>query len=105
MAKEVPAFLAAEVGNDATDPTQEVGDRTLCRLAQMCLDFTEGQFDRVKVGRILRKIDQRRARSFDRLRDAGDLVHRQIVHEHDFTALEGRDEELPHIGDGAYAVR
>jgi hypothetical protein len=26
MSKEIPAFLRAEIGNDATDPTQEARD-------------------------------------------------------------------------------
>ena len=60
MAKEVPAFLRAEIGNDATDPTQELQNRMLGRLAQMRLEFAEGQLDRVEVRRILRKINQRR---------------------------------------------
>src|SRR6266511_5774193 len=99
MAKEVPAFLRAEIGNDATDPTQEARDRMLGRLAQMRLEFAEGQFDRVEVGRILRKIDERRARSFDCLRDAGDLMYRKIVHEYDLPALEGWDKALLHISE------
>src|SRR5258707_15861568 len=72
MAKEVPAFLWAEIGNHATDPTQEPQNRMLGRLAQMRLEFAEGQLDRVEVRGILRKINQRRARCFDRLRNAGD---------------------------------
>ena len=64
MAKEVPAFLRAEIGNDATDPTQESQNCMLGRLAQMRLEFAEGQLDRVEVRRILRKINERRARCF-----------------------------------------
>src|SRR5712691_4615335 len=99
MAKEVPAFSRAEIDNDATDPMQEARDRTRGRLAQMRLEFAESQLDRVEVRRILRKKNPRRARSLDRLRDAGDLVHRKIVHEHDLAALEGRDKTLLHIGE------
>jgi hypothetical protein len=33
MAKEIAAFLRAELGNGATDPTQEAGDGMLGRLA------------------------------------------------------------------------
>ena len=97
MSEIIGAFLCAEIGNGATDPTPEARDRMLGRLAQMRLEFAEGQFDRVEVRRILRKINQRRARSFDGLRDAGNLVHRQIVHEHDLAAFEGRDEALLHV--------
>ena len=56
MAKEIPAFLRGEAGNDATDPTQESGDGVFGRFAQMRLEFAEGQFDWVEVRRILRKI-------------------------------------------------
>ena len=41
MAKEFSAFLRAEIGNDATDPTQEPQNRTLSRLAQMRFEFAE----------------------------------------------------------------
>src|SRR3979490_31435 len=104
MSKEVPAFLRAEIGNDATDPAQEAWDRVLGRLAQMRLEFAEGEFDRIEVGRILRKIDQGRARCFDRLCDAGDLMDRQIIHEHDLAALEGWDQALLHISKKYRAV-
>jgi hypothetical protein len=73
MSEIVRAFLCGEIGNGATDPTPEARDRMLGRLAQMRLEFAEGQFDWVEVRRILRKINQRRARSFDGLRDAGTL--------------------------------
>ena len=78
MAKKVPAFLGAKIRNDATDPTQETRNGMLGRLAQMRLELAEGQFDRVEVGRILREMNQHRSRRLGRLRDAGDLVHRQI---------------------------
>src|SRR5262245_45433804 len=94
MAKEVPAFLRAEIANNATDPTQEPQNRMLGRLAQMRLEVAEGQLDRVEVRRILQKINQRRARCFDRLRNARGLVNRQMVHQYDLAALEGRDKAL-----------
>jgi hypothetical protein len=56
MAKKVPAFLGAEIRNHATDPTQEKRNGMLGRLAQMRLEFAEGQFDRVEIGRILREL-------------------------------------------------
>src|SRR3954453_4002052 len=68
-------------------------------LAQMRLEFAEGQLDRVKVRRILRKIDERRANRFYRLCDTGDLVDRQMVHEHDLTTLEGWYQTLPDIDE------
>ena len=50
MAKEVPAFLRAEIGNDATDPTQEAQNRMLGGLAQMRLEFAEGQLIGLRSG-------------------------------------------------------
>src|SRR5450631_17488 len=99
MAKEISAFLRSELGNDATNSAHEARDRMLGRLAQMRFEFTEGQLDRVEVRRIFRKINQSRPRSFDGLRYAGDLVYRQIVHEHDLAALEGWDKTLLHISE------
>src|SRR5260370_41942678 len=104
MAEEIPAFLRAEIGNNATDPTQEARHGMLGRFAQMRLEFAEGEFDRVEVRRILRQINQRRARRFDRLRDAGDLVHRQTIHEHDLAAPEGWDKALLHISEKHQSV-
>jgi hypothetical protein len=49
MAKQVPAFLRTEIGNNATDPTQEPQNRMLGRFAQMPLEFAEGQLDLVEV--------------------------------------------------------
>ena len=47
MGKEVPAFLRAEIGNDATDPTQEPQNCMLGRLAQECLRLLKA---RVSIG-------------------------------------------------------
>jgi hypothetical protein len=43
VAKEVPAFLRAEIANNATDPAEEARDCVLGRLAQMRLEFAEGR--------------------------------------------------------------
>ena len=47
MAKKVRAFLRAEIRDNGTDPTQETRNGMLGRLAQMRLEFAEGQFDRL----------------------------------------------------------
>ena len=49
MAKEVAAFLRAEIGNNATDPAQEPQNRMLGRLAQMRLEFAEWHLDGVQI--------------------------------------------------------
>src|SRR5215470_18431838 len=99
MTKEIFAFLGAEIGNDATDAAQEARDRVFGRLAQMRLEFVKGHLDRIEVRGIFREINERRARCFDRLRDAGDLVYRQIVHKHDLAAPEGWDKALFDISE------
>ena len=50
MAKEVSAFLRAEIGNNATDLAQEARDCVLGSLAQTRLQFAEGELDRLRSG-------------------------------------------------------
>ena len=104
MPEEVPAFLWAEFGNNATDPAHETRDCVLGRLAQMRLHFAEGGFDRVEIRRIRRKMKQRRARCFDRLLDAGNLVSRKIVHDDDIAALECWNKALFHISKKHWSI-
>jgi len=91
VAQEISAFLGAESLNNATDPAQQAWNCVLGRLAQMRLEFAEGHLDWVKVGRIGRQIKECRTCCFDRLLDAGDFMHRQIVHDDDVAALERWD--------------
>src|SRR3979490_2826926 len=63
----------------------------------MRLYFAEGRLDRVEIRRIRGKIKQRRARCFDRLLDAGNLVDWKIVHDDDIAALECWNQTLFHI--------
>ena len=44
-------FARTEIGNNATDPAQEAWDCMLGGLAQMRLEFAEGELDRVEVRR------------------------------------------------------
>src|SRR5258708_2583267 len=63
----------------------------------MRLEFAEGHLDWVEVGRIGRQIKECRTCCFDRLPDAGDFMHREIVHDDDVAALECWNKELLHI--------
>ena len=62
MAKAVPAFLRAEIGHDATDPTQESHNCMLGRLAQMRLDLLKASSTALRsgeyFGRFLRDLNQ-----------------------------------------------
>jgi hypothetical protein len=58
----VSTLLRTEPSNEAPDPPQEAWNGVLGRFAQMRFEFAEGKFDWIKVGRILREVDQRSAR-------------------------------------------
>lgn len=97
MAQEIGAFLWTERLYDATDPAQQAWNCVLGGLAQMRLQFAERHLDRIEVGRVWRQITQCRARRFDRLGNAGHLVHWQIIHRDDVAALECWNQTLPHV--------
>src|ERR1700682_5466810 len=63
----------------------------------MRLYFAEGRLDRVEIRRIWRQKTQRRARCFDCLLDAGNLVGWKIVHDDDIAALECWNQTLFYI--------
>jgi hypothetical protein len=52
MPEEILAFLWAETGSNATDPSQESWNRAFGGLPQVRLEFAEGRLDRVEVWRI-----------------------------------------------------
>jgi hypothetical protein len=54
MAKEIPALRRAEVVNNASYPATRRG--MLGGFAQMRIEFAEGQFDWMEVGRIFRAV-------------------------------------------------
>lgn len=97
VTQEIPTFLWRESLQDATDSAQQARDGVLGGLAQVCLQFAEGHFDRIEIWRIGRQIKQPRPCCFDRLPDAGHLVDRQIVHHDDVAALEGRNKTSLHV--------
>jgi hypothetical protein len=58
------------------------------RIARGCvpqkrLQFEEGYFDRIQVGRIGRQIKELCTCRFDSMLNVGDFMHRQIVHYED----------------------
>jgi hypothetical protein len=56
----------------AGDRSAAEANGMLGRFARMRFEFAEGKFDWIEVGRILRELDQRRARRLDCRRDADD---------------------------------
>src|SRR5215469_10664153 len=96
--------MRAEGRDDATDPAQQTWNCMLGSLAQMRLQFAEGQFDRVEIWRIGRQIKQGGTCSLDCLLNTSDSVHRQIIHCNDVAGPERWDKALFHIGKKHWSV-
>jgi hypothetical protein len=58
--------------------------------------FAEYHFDGVQVGRIGRQVKELRTDRFNRLLNAADLMHRQIVHDNDSPADASPSVRLRH---------
>jgi hypothetical protein len=69
------------------------------RKSAFSFQFAEGHFNWVQVGRIGRQIEYMRTYRFNRFPDAGNFMHRQIVHENELAALERRGKVLLYITD------
>ena len=104
MLEIVAAFPWAEGRDDQPNSATEPRNRSLSCFAQMCLQFAEGLFDRVEVGRILRQITQRCSNSFDGVPNAYGLVSAKIVHDDDIATIEGRNQTLLDIRDESQSV-
>lgn len=99
VTQEVPAFAWGEDPHNAPNSAQQARNGALGSLAQMRLQFAEGQLDWIEIGRIGRQISQCRPCGFDRLPGAGHLVDRQVVHHDNVAALEGRNKIVLHISE------
>jgi hypothetical protein len=81
-------------------PLQGVGSD----FAEDGFELGECLLDRVEVGTVCGKVDRDCTAPFDGFSHAGDFVHRDIVHEHDVTSFQGRNENLLDIGPERLAV-
>jgi uncharacterized protein YPO0396 len=97
VAQEIPAFFGTKGLSDAPYPAQETWNCALGCLAQQCFEFAECHFDGVQVGRIGWQIKKLRTYRFNRLLNASDFMHRQIVHDDDIAALERWGKALLYI--------
>jgi hypothetical protein len=104
MLEIVGAFRCGEGRDDRPNSATQARNCSFSGLAQMCLQFAEGLFDRVEVGRILRKVAQRCSNSFDGVPNACDLVSGKIVHDDDIATIEGRSQTLLDIADEGRSV-
>jgi len=99
MAQEIPAFSGTKGLGDAPNPAQQAGNCALGCLPQQRLEFAECHFDGVQVGRVGRQIKERCTYRFNRLLNASDFMHWQIVHDDDVSALECWSKALFHVGE------
>jgi len=83
MGEEVGAFGRFELSKSLGCGLLKGLDGSGGVLADMSLELGEGIFDRVEVGTVGRQVKQGGAARLDGTPDAGDLVGRQIVHDHD----------------------
>jgi hypothetical protein len=81
-------------------PLQGVGGD----LAEDGFELGEYLLDRVEIGTVCGKIDKDCTAGFDGVSHAGDFVNRDIVHEHDVTSFQSRNENLFDIGSERLAV-
>ena len=72
----------------------QIGQGSGLESAQDGLDLRPGQFNRVKVRRVRRQIDQVSTMRADQLFQPCDLVSGEVVHEQNITGLKGREHTL-----------
>jgi ABC-type thiamine transport system ATPase subunit len=75
----IAGFASAQDLLEGDHAENKPGNGPLSKLAQECLEFAEGNLDRVEVRRALRPVTKGRAGSFDRLSDARGSVGSEVV--------------------------
>jgi len=68
------------------------------RATQEALQLREGPLYGVEVGRVGQELEEPCSHRLDVLPDAADLVGRQVVHDDRVARLEGRGEDVGHVG-------
>ena len=104
MLEVVSAFVFGELVEDATAQLPELVDRPGRAIAEEFLEFGEGEFDRVQIGRVRRQVAQLGANGFDRFANSRDLVAGEIVHHDKITRLERGSQMLSHPAQKQRAI-
>lgn len=104
VGKEVFALLGGECAEGFGYGFDEGIEGSSGVLAQMRFQLCDCLFDRIEVRRIGRQIAQARARGFNCLPDAGDLMAGEIVHDDDVARCKRRREDLLDISKKAITV-
>src|SRR5580704_14275894 len=98
MPKEASAVKRIEEGEAVADGVLEGLECARRALAQVALEFAEGQLDRVEVGAVGRQEAQARAALEDQTLNDGRLVDAKVVEDDDVARSEFWTEDLFHIG-------
>ena len=104
MSEVIATLLSAYGGCNFADAAAKPVYRSFSGFAQMRFDFTEAILDRIKIGRILRQITQRRTSRFNRLAYPRYFVRRKIIHNDDIATFERWHKKLLHPCDKGEAV-
>ena len=73
-------------------------------LAEDGFELGEHLFDWIEVRAVSGKVEKNGATRFDGFLNSGDLMHRNVVHEHDLAFLQGRSQDLLDVGSKCLAV-
>lgn len=104
MPEVVHALCGAKSRDEQADALAQIWNSPLCKLAQICFEFTEGHLDRIEIWRVLGQIAERCTCSFDRLFHTKHLMGREIVHDDDVVAFERWSQELLDISHEYFSI-
>ncbi len=92
---EVVCGFRRRIGvDDASDSIPETTDGAFGGLSQICLELGEGVLDRVEVGAVERKIEERRVGSLYHLTYALAFLAGEVVHDDDGVVWQLGDEHF-----------
>jgi hypothetical protein len=101
---EVGAFGRCEGGGEFTDRIPQGVDRAYRGRSQLRLQFREHHLNWVEVRAVGWQIQQLRTSRLDGHAYSGDLVNRQVVHDHDVIRAQRRRQLLLDVGNEQGAV-
>ena len=104
MTEVIAAFGWREARDTLAEQRPEGLDRATARGAHQGFEFREAQFDRIEIRTVRGQIAQRRARGFDQLLDAIDVMRGQVVGDDDVAGGQRGDQDLFDVGEKTVAV-
>ena len=104
IAKIVETFFWRKVIEGDSDCVPECIDGSVCHFAQCVFELGEDLLDWIEVRAVGWQEANCYPRGFDGFPNAGTFMGTEIVHQHDFTGRQGRDEYLLDIGKEPRAI-